>query len=879
MSDLWSIVGAEANADQMGRLVEAALIETEPYRNIVIQATSAEDFENRLSTVADRLDSAIADVVESDERFPQVRAQVVSRYRAEFRNNERAVKKAAKAAADRKALLRQEVVADLKKQAADDWDEVFNWAKNTIGSEVLTMLKGHLADHLVEADPYFYTEVGTSDMNNLIYSDLQYCYQQGFNVSQVMDYFFDQFDITASRKTAGWVEAPVVQAFDVLDAENNYIATVCKDCANRDYFGLITEPTSHDDLEGDPSVGIWPITECSGCGASFLPDIMWEASRKTAANAIYAVDCLDCGWSTSDSDTINTADYKGECPDCGSDDLEFLALSDNGVTLIPTERRLATRKTASSIQECQWCLGPGDTNCNWCEGTGYLESVQQADGSFGWEPALRPVESVRKIAMFACMECGKKYKNPPRNGQCSKCHGYDIDLDVTASRKTAEQYDPDTFMDACQDCINDMMLDGIVRSKPAVHDMRCEICGAKVMPGEVMYDVLENDVYNDIEVAAKKSPWGTLVNTTDLAKGIMSGYTASRQGGICLTGTARRHMERVRPLYAAQGIRMGKQLWFDDRTGWALVATLWPNAVSPTKSMPPKRIAKSMPSKVAKRYLADIQAGGVKVNANKKTASTGFSCKNCGAESPVGVGYKDDGPYPSADPNCMNYHVVDGEVVAGDGGEVPSHMTASKKQAGAPREEHDWTEIGGGFYECEHCSGRYQPGPHDDPYDPSTWGVGYCPVASANAYNASRKTASGGMYVQVKDETAEGYGYWANLYDSDGMPLADVESIPTMAQVDSEALAYFGVERTEDWHAARGRGSDWVEAAVKDTFEYTDKPYYATKKKAYSDEYDEYGLDVYIGDTCPECGSGTIVEDADYGDCYCAHCGAEFGDL
>ena len=163
------------------------------------------------------------------------------------------------------------------------------------------------------------------------------------------------WQVSSRRKTAGWVEAPVVQAFDVLDAENNYIATVCKDCANRDYFGLITEPTSHDDLEGDPSVGIWPITECSGCGASFLPDIMWEASRKTA----------------------------------------------------------------SSIQECQWCLGPGDTNCNWCEGTGYLESVQQADGSFGWEPALRPVESVRKIADVQYIEVQSTYRAylPVRGGK------------------------------------------------------------------------------------------------------------------------------------------------------------------------------------------------------------------------------------------------------------------------------------------------------------------------------------------------------------------------------------------------------------------------------------------------------------------------------
>jgi hypothetical protein len=328
-------------------------------------------------------------------------------------------------------------------------------------------------------------------------------------------------------------------------------------------------------------------------------------------------------------------------------------------------------------------------------------------------------------------------------------------------------------------------------------------------------------------------------------------------------------------------------------------------------------------------------AFGGHLSSKHKTASTGFSCKNCGAESPVGVGYKDNGPYPSADPTCQNYHVVDGEVVAGDGGEVPSHMTASKKTASNEIIcyfiESD-PVLGEGYLHIE-CATRLNlldavdeegydvvrtvteediaedywdsndqlahsgeaPGYSESRLDCRLCGRKVAEIdveynkwdaralvtrLYASKHQSSRKTASGGIYyVQVKDETNEGYGYWANLYDADGMPLADVESIPTMAQVDSEALAYFGVERTEGWHAARGRGSDWVEADVKSTDTYADKPYYATKKKAYADEYDDYGLDVYIGDTCPECGSGTIVEDADYGDCYCAHCGAEFGDL
>jgi len=253
-----------------------------------------------------------------------------------------------------------------------------------------------------------------------------------------------------------------------------------------------------------------------------------------------------------------------------------------------------------------------------------------------------------------------------------------------------------------------MSLDGILRSKPAPHEMRCEVCGAKVFPGEVMYDLMADDLYNGLEIAAKRSPWGELKMATRLAQGIYSGYTDKREGGIALMGKARRHMERVRPLYAAQGVSMGRALWFDQRTGWALVATLWPKAVSPTKAMPPKSLAKAMPVKVAKRYVKDVESGGVKINATKKTASTGFSCKECGAESPVGIGYKDDGPYPSPDPDCINFHVVDGDVVAGDGGEVPSHMTATKKTAEYEYEGYDVDE-GDTCPECGRGYVTYDP--------------------------------------------------------------------------------------------------------------------------------------------------------------------------
>ena len=57
--------------------------------------------------------------------------------------------------------------------------------------------------------------------------------------------------------------------------------------------------------------------------------------------------------------------------------------------------------------------------------------------------------------------------------------------------------------------------------------------------------------------------------------------------------------------------------------------------------------------------------------ASKKTASTGFSCKLCGGESPVGIGYADPGPYSPVDPDCPNFHVVDGSVVSSDGRTAP----------------------------------------------------------------------------------------------------------------------------------------------------------------------------------------------------------------
>ena len=128
---------------------------------------------------------------------------------------------------------------------------------------------------------------------------------------------------TASRKMAGYEDT-------YLDDEPEYMPTPL-DEANEGVTQCFCGSK------------YWENGACIDCGISVtkIPGHL-TASRKTAVNDIQVVDCLDCGWSTNDSDTINTADYKNECPECGSDDLEFL-VSNNGVTLVPTERRLAQR--------------------------------------------------------------------------------------------------------------------------------------------------------------------------------------------------------------------------------------------------------------------------------------------------------------------------------------------------------------------------------------------------------------------------------------------------------------------------------------------------------------------------------------------------------
>ena len=336
MSDLWSITGDEAEADIQRSLVEAALIEATPYRSIAASARDINDFGVRATVIDDRLDAAIAKVVDpEDANFGYVKQEVLRDFRLAF--NASKVKRESEW--ERKALLQKQVISTLqrtasaaddalnangpirvelvgqdgnafaimgriqragrnqgwsaealddlfdqmksgdynnllrvamtycedtgsddeyeydyytssrkiaglmcdecgwegdnsdlqsgtcplcgskdvyvyqdnylsaaatRKIAADDWDEVFNWAKNLLGDDLLRILMQNNADMIVEEDPDMWEGQGisSSDRNHLIFSDLQYCYKNGYNSSQVMNYFFDRFDRLGSRRIA-----------------------------------------------------------------------------------------------------------------------------------------------------------------------------------------------------------------------------------------------------------------------------------------------------------------------------------------------------------------------------------------------------------------------------------------------------------------------------------------------------------------------------------------------------------------------------------------------------------------------------------------------------------------------------------------------------
>ena len=120
MSELWDTVGSEAEADRVRLLTEAALMETTAHHSVLASAETSADFENRLSLVDAQLDATIASVVEDDiELANAVKVALLNRFRQDFTKNAALVQSEKARTAKRRALLRQEAVADLKKQAID----------------------------------------------------------------------------------------------------------------------------------------------------------------------------------------------------------------------------------------------------------------------------------------------------------------------------------------------------------------------------------------------------------------------------------------------------------------------------------------------------------------------------------------------------------------------------------------------------------------------------------------------------------------------------------------------------------------------------------------------------------------------------------------
>ena len=703
MSDLWNTVGAEAQDARHAELVEAALIGAAPYRDMLATASSDADFQNRLQIVADRLDATIGGIVgENPAEFAFTRSAVIEDARQGYQRNRLEVL----AKARRKSLLQKEVLSSLKKEATGRW-MVADGPSSYLGEIVMgfpqelipdpgcfailtnntqVYLQGRLTGDTVSEWDVQCPVVEVRRFETVVHEDGSIWGEPG----DVLDgqYFVHPDAVndlirpyaTSSRRTADMIRTRVSIPTQLQEAGHT-VETGWDDRLDTLTY-IIDGQEMRLDEAADRYLGGWDNAFGKSGSRHVASSGHWECEQ--CESKYYDIE--QC----SDYDPVE-AEFTLYCPACGAGDDEMVFFS--------SPNYIASRKTAGTFSDNVspndgfgpaeyyeynggygvhgYIEGPYASAYYWDvqkgpheDGNslyGYASSVERAfalceDADRQLRNQASRKTASRKTAMFACMECGKKYKNFPRNGQCSKCHGYDIDLDVTdivreASRKTARGH-ADAYIEngkwyhATGWDKGDF---GVVKS--ADGDYYGVVYISLDEDGDETYDIVVGmsrfdaedsverwaanpqtapfddtwtndwDGFLDNVNASRKtaagssknlSPWGELVMVTPLAPGIFSGYTASRQGGIAVTGKALRHLVKNRPVYASQGIRQGSALWFDDRTGWALVATMWPKAASPTKSMPPKRIAKFLPKKVASQYLRDVKAGGVKVNARRK---------------------------------------------------------------------------------------------------------------------------------------------------------------------------------------------------------------------------------------------------------------------
>ena len=517
---------------------------------------------------------------------------------------------------------------------------------------------------------------------------------------QIIDFEIDNMGSDFYRKQSAYIP-PDSEAFVATNNDWDNVRYVCEKCkANYAEF----EPADPNDLAGDPSVGIWATNDCEDCGASF--DGGWDgyyASRKTAGPEPVVVSTM---W---------------------------------------------------GVEPCQWCLGPGDTACNWCEGTGYLESVTHTDGSFGWVPALRPVESSRKTA----------YQSANTNKQR---RGHEFQMPQDIQRNIPKTYGTDDIA----------IADKIVHAH-------------YFSPSGDWYVVeMDDDGY----------AWGF----ADLGYGEWGYFDLEELEEVYVEpfGIVERDMHfSPKPVSEIAKIRTGM-----------------------------KRAAKVQQRLAALRGKTALDAADV-FNADDGTLYRGTGWAK--------------GPFAAVESTAGDYGVVylDDE----DGYDIMTGMSR---------------------FDAEDSVERWFANPQTAPFDDlwtNDWS-GLLDNVKGSRKAAKRKTANPTEAKRRKEAFSAPGDDWAFLNVGDLCPYCYRGNLHYQDEDvygDLECNNCGELFPTEDSVATSNASAEWMP--------------HVTKKAYYDDDYDDYGLDVYIGDSCPECGSGTVVEDSEYGDCYCAHCGAEFGEL
>lgn len=119
-ADLWTAASADVEQETHDRLFTAARIEAAEYWPVLANASSRDDFRNRLSVVASQLDAAVASVLDEDTEgyFATIRSDLTAAFAQDFD-----ILQGRKAAQRRRheATLQREVIADIRREAEETW--------------------------------------------------------------------------------------------------------------------------------------------------------------------------------------------------------------------------------------------------------------------------------------------------------------------------------------------------------------------------------------------------------------------------------------------------------------------------------------------------------------------------------------------------------------------------------------------------------------------------------------------------------------------------------------------------------------------------------------------------------------------------------------